>query len=200
MGSRLSEAFYRNPDVLEVARQLLGKCLFARINGELTGGIIVETEAYRGPDDRGSHAWNDRRTPRNEMMYAAGGLVYMYICYGIHDMLNIVTGAEGSSHAVLIRALEPTQGIDVMTRRRMTGDVNRLCKGPGALGRALGLTRADNGVSLQGDRIWIEDAPELPESQIRTSPRIGMNFEGPYKTIPWRFSIAGNRFVSGRKV
>jgi DNA-3-methyladenine glycosylase len=195
---KLPLSFYQRNDAVLVARELLGKHVYTCIDGELSGGIIVETEAYQGPEDRGSHAFNHRRTPRNEIMFSAGGVAYMYICYGIHDMLNVVTGHHGVSHAVLIRAVEPLVGIDVMReRRQIFNEDTRLCRGPGALAKALGLAKVHNGVNLLEDIIWLEDRNEIiDESQIVASPRVGMNFEGPYKTIPWRFYVKGNRNVS----
>lgn len=195
---KLPLSFYQRNDAVLVARELLGKHVYTRINGEITGGIIVETEAYQGPEDRGSHAYNNRKTPRNEIMFGAGGVVYMYICYGIHDMLNVVTGTEGTSHAVLIRAVEPTIGIELMRERRQVfNEDTRLCRGPGALAKALGLVKAHNGIDLQEDIIWIEDrGMSIDEHVIVPSARVGMNFDGPYKTIPWRFYIKGNRNVS----
>ena len=132
------------------------------------------------------------------MMYSAGGVAYMYICYGIHDMLNVVTGEDGISHAVLIRAVEPRVGIDVMRERRQVfNEDGRLCRGPGALAKALGLVKAHNGINLLEDTIWIEDMNELViDDEIVASARIGMNFDGPYKSIPWRFYVRGNRNVS----
>jgi DNA-3-methyladenine glycosylase len=195
---RLPLTFYQQEDVVSVASQLLGKYVYSQIDGKITGGIIVETEAYRGPDDRGSHAYNDKKTARNQMMYQAGGLAYMYICYGIHDMLNIVTGAEGMSHAVLIRALIPQTGLGEMRiRRNIFDEDKRLCQGPGALTKALGLIKLHNGYDLQGDVIWLKDRGlTYNENDIIASPRVGMNFDGPYKTIPWRFYVKGNQFVS----
>ncbi len=195
---KLPITFYQNDDVVVLSEKLLGKHLFTFIDGELTGGIIVETEAYRGPEDLGSHAYNHRRTQRNEIMYAHGGVVYMYICYGIHDMLNIVTGTEGESHAILIRALQPTVGLDIMRLRRgFDNDDRRLCKGPGALAKALGLNKSFNGVSLTGDEIWIEEnGPEVSAELIIACPRIGLNIVEPYKSIPWRFYIKGNKYIS----
>jgi DNA-3-methyladenine glycosylase len=194
---KLPPDFYQRENAVQIARELLGKRLFSMAGNILTGGIIVETEAYMGPDDRGSHAWNNRRTNRTEIMYASGGVVYMYICYGIHDMLNIVTGPENTSHAILIRAIEPTTGLEIMRERRniYNNDV-RLCQGPGALAQALGLNKMYNGKSLQGNEIWIEGGELISEEQLIASSRVGMNFEGPYKTIPWRFYIRGNRYVS----
>lgn len=198
MNNKLPVGFYRQDDVVSVARDLLGKYVYSLVDGQLTGGIIVETEAYRGPDDRGSHAYNNKRTPRNEMMYSAGGVAYMYICYGIHDMLNIVTGTEGMSHAALIRAIEPIEGLDIMRIRRGVFDQDRrLCQGPGALAKALGLTKLHNGADLQGDIVWLTDhGITYRDEQVVASARVGMNFEGPYKTIPWRFYVRGNQFVS----
>lgn len=142
--AKLSNEFYQRDDVVAISRELLGKYLFVQTEGEITGGIIVETEAYRGPDDVGSHAFNHRRTARNDIMYSTGGVVYMYICYGIHDMLNIVTGTENTAHAVLIRALKPVAGLEVMReRRKVFTDDNRLCRGPGALAKALALRKID---------------------------------------------------------
>ena len=158
MINKLPQRFFQREDVLQIAIELLGKDLYTNIGGQLCGGKIVETEAYRGPDDRGSHAYNGRRTPRNEMMYQEGGLVYMYICYGIHDMLNIVSGKKGMSHAILIRALEPHTGIDIMReRRKIFNKDQRLCQGPGALAHAMGLNKAHNGIDLQDDVVWITD-------------------------------------------
>lgn len=195
---KLPVTFYQSDDVVSLSAKLLGKHLFTRVDGQLTGGIIVETEAYRGPEDRGSHAYNHRRTARNETMYAQGGVVYMYICYGIHDMLNIVTGEEGNSHAILIRAAEPTVGLDTMRLRRgLENDDKRLCKGPGALAKAFGLKKIHNGFSLDGNEIWIEDKGNVIASEdIVARPRIGLNIEEPYRSIPWRFYIKGNKFIS----
>ena len=195
---KLPLSFYQRNDAVLVARELLGKHVYTRIDGEVTGGVIVETEAYQGPEDRGSHAFNHRKTPRNEMMFSAGGVVYMYICYGIHDMLNVVTGTDGVSHAVLIRAVEPRVGVELMRERRnVFNEDSRLCRGPGALAKALGLAKAHNGINLLEDTIWIEDKNEVfHENEIIASARVGMNFEGPYKTIPWRFYLKGNRNVS----
>ncbi len=198
MINKLPQRFFQREDVLQIAIELLGKDLYTNIGGQLCGGKIVETEAYCGPDDRGSHAYNGRRTPRNEMMYQEGGLVYMYICYGIHDMLNIVSGKKGMSHAILIRALEPHTGIDIMReRRKIFNKDQRLCQGPGALAHAMGLNKAHNGIDLQDDVVWITDTgKKYSADEILASPRIGMNFEGPYKLIPWRFYLKGNPYVS----
>ena len=195
---KLTTDFYQREDTLQIARDLLGKSVFSSIDGELCGGIIIETEAYMGPDDRGSHTFNNLRTPRNEMMFSAGGVVYMYICYGIHNMLNIVTGSSNMPHAILIRAIEPNLNLEVMRdRRNIFNDDVRLCKGPGALCKALGLNKTHNGTDLQSEIIWVEDTNfRYSDSQIKTTPRVGMNFEGEYKSIPWRFYAKGNKYVS----
>jgi DNA-3-methyladenine glycosylase len=195
---KLPVSFFKSDDVVQLSAKLLGKFLYTHIDGKLTGGIIVETEAYRGPEDRGSHAFNNRRTPRNEIMYAEGGVVYMYICYGIHDMLNIVTGQEGDSHAILIRALEPVVGLDIMRLRRgFDTDDRRLCKGPGALARAMGLNKLHNGLSVSGDEIWIEENTDFKSAEkIVSAPRIGLNIDEPYKSIPWRFYVKGSKYIS----
>lgn len=189
--------FYQREDTLLIAKELLGKVVCTQIEGKRTSGMIVETEAYIGPEDRGSHAFENRKTPRNASMYEAGGVAYMYICYGIHDMLNIVTGKKDSSHAVLIRALEPLEGIDVMLARRGNMPVKRLCKGPGALAKALGLDKSFDQRSLISHELGIEDQGILiPENQIKTSARIGLNCPEPYLSVPWRFSILESPFVS----
>lgn len=198
MGEKLTLDFYCREDVVQVASDLIGKELYSNVGGHLCAGTIVETEAYRGPEDRASHAFNNRRTPSNEIMYSSGGKVYMYICYGIHDMLNIVTGAEGCSHAVLIRALEPHTGIEHMRERRnLFNNDRRLCQGPGSLAKAMGLNKSHNGTDILSDMIWIEDSGNsYSTDEIKASARIGLNFEGPYKSIPWRFCLRGNIYVS----
>ena len=194
---KLPKSFYIREDTLQIAKELLGKFVYTQIKGSLTGGMIVETEAYMGPLDTGSHAFNHRKTARNASMYEAGGVAYLYICYGIHDMLNIVTGPVGSSHAVLIRAMEPKVGIDRMQLRRGEVPLKRLCKGPGSLAKALGLDKTFDREDLSGKRIWLTDeGTVVPEKQIKASARIGLGCEEPYCSVPWRFHISGNTFVS----
>ncbi len=180
---------------------LLGKYLFTQIDGQLTGGRIVETEAYRGPEDRGSHAYNNLYTPRTQVMFSQGGVSYVYLCYGIHYLFNIVSGDEGNPHAILVRGIEPVTGIETMlVRRNMSGLAPQITAGPGAVAQALGLTKAHNALSLQGQTVWLEDRGELDATEtIITGPRVGMNFEGPWHGIPWRFSLKGNRYVSKAK-
>lgn len=176
-------------DVVGVARDLLGKFLFTNMGGQLTGGIICETEAYKGTTDRASHAYGGRRTRRNEMMYHAGGVAYVYLCYGMHHLLNFVTNVENVPDAVLIRGIIPTHGEELMLLRtrkhKIAPDIGI---GPGKVSKLLGLTIADNGISLLGDTLWIEDRGlQLPDNQIETTPRIGVDYAGEDARLPYRF-------------
>lgn len=185
-----------------LARDLLGKFLITEIDGFRCSGLIVETEAYRGPDDKACHAYNNRRTPRTEIMYATGGVAYIYICYGMHHLMNVVTGPKDNAHAVLIRALEPAEGINMMAeRRRMDIRDVRLTKGPGALSVALGLRNDLNGTSLvTSSTVWIEDrGVMLPIDEICSGPRIGVESAGEAALWPWRYFIKGNKYVSAKK-
>lgn len=196
---KLLEEFYGREDTVNMSKELLGKSLFTNINGEKTGGIIVETEAYMGVTDSSCHTFNNRKTNKNATMYNGGGVAYMYVCYGIHDMLNIVTGKEGDSQVILIRAIEPTVGLDIMRERRGGVALNRLAKGPGSLAKALGLNRTFDNSSLLNDTLWIEDlGVEVAANQIVESPRIGLGCPEPYFSMPWRFFLKGNKFVSGK--
>jgi DNA-3-methyladenine glycosylase len=188
---KLPLAFYQQDDVLEISHQLLGKYLLTYFDNQLTGGMIIETEAYRAPEDRASHAYGMRRTKRNAVMYEAGGVCYVYLCYGIHSLLNVVTNREGIPHAILIRALEPTIGIDVMLKRRHKQRVDRdLTGGPGAVAQALGITVAHNGLSLIGSQIWIEDrGVQIKKEEILASPRIGVDYAQEDALLPWRFHL-----------
>ena len=200
---KLPAEYYSTADVNFIARDLLGKFLVTKINGEITSGIIVETEAYRGPDDRACHAYNNRRTPRTEVMYKAGGVAYIYICYGMHHLMNIVTGPEEHAHAVLIRALQPADGIEIMgARRNMKSDDFRLTKGPGALSVALGLTNQLTGASLhaRSTPLWIEDRGiKYTQQQICSGKRIGVESAGEAAHWPWRYFVKENRYVSATR-
>lgn len=196
---KLNEQFYTRDDTIEMSKNLLGMYLFTNINGEKTGGMIVETEAYMGVTDSSCHTFNNRKTSKNATMYNGGGVAYMYICYGIHNMLNIVTGNEGNSQVILIRAIEPTVGVDIMQERRGRAPLSRLAKGPGSLAKALALDKTFDNASLLGDILWIEDQGiNIAESDIIASPRIGLGCPEPYFSIPWRFFLKGNKFVSGK--
>lgn len=199
---KLSPAFYKRKDAVLIARELLGKIIVTEINGVRTGARITETEAYAGITDKASHAYNGRRTQRNEHMYAAAGTVYVYICYGMHTMLNVVTNDKNIPDAVLIRAAEPLVGTDVMAKRtgKKTTDQS-ITQGPGNLAKALGITKADSG-SLFGEKhIHIyDDGFILSEKEIGISKRIGVESAGADALLPYRFFIKGNRTVSGRPV
>lgn len=201
---KLDSDFYLNADVLEVSKQLLGKFLVTSIEGVVTSGMIVETEAYRGPDDRACHAFNNRRTPRTEMMYAPGGVAYVYLCYGIHHLFNVVTGPVDMAHVVLIRAVEPVDNIPAMlSRRKMEKIATRLTAGPGVLSQAFGITTELNGSPLTGSNpaIWIEDRSiHIPKDQIQSSPRIGVESAGESALWDWRFTVGHSKWVSGPKV
>lgn len=195
---KLDVAFYRVKEVLSIARNLLGKYLFTNINGEISGGFIVETEAYNGITDKASHAYGNRKTNRTQTMYETGGIAYVYLCYGIHEMLNVVTSVEGEPHAVLIRAINPTEGIDLMLeRRKMASLKNNLTAGPGSVAKALGISRKMNTFSFQSEEIWIEDCGlVLPEEQIAAVPRVGVAYAKEDALLPYRFYIKGNPYVS----
>ena len=178
------------------------KFVVTNIEGVFTSGRIVETEAYVGLVDRASHAWSGKRTSRNEHMYAQAATSYVYICYGIHQMFNVVTNEKEIPDAVLIRAVEPLEGIDTMLARTGKKKVdNTLTKGPGNVGKALGIYKGQSGVSLLGDTIYIaSDDYHLAENLVGVSKRIGVNYAGEDALLPYRFYIKGNKYVSGRPV
>jgi DNA-3-methyladenine glycosylase len=203
---KLTLSFYQRDDVLLIAQELLGKVLVTKCppagragNGIITSGRIVECEAYDGIIDRASHAFGGRRTARNEIMYAAAGTAYVYICYGIHHLFNVVTNKRDIPHAILIRALEPIEGITEMLQRRKKKQLdNLLTKGPGSLSVALGINVSHNGTSLRSPELFIADDGFIPEKKnISLSPRIGVESAGEAAKYPYRFYIKGNPFVSG---
>jgi len=184
-------SFYENPDVVKVAKGLLGKSLFTRIEGIITGGIIIETEAYAGVNDKASHVYNNRRTKRTEVMYGPGGIAYIYFCYGMHHLINAVTNVEGIAQAVLIRALHPTHGLKTMCERRGKTKVDKtLTSGPGSLCKALGITMEFYGEPLDSSRLWIKDSGlVVPDGNLLTTPRIGVDYAGDDALLPYRFVI-----------
>jgi len=194
----IPEQFYQRTEVTDIARELLGMHLVTRIGGDITGGKIVETEAYRGITDRASHAYGGRRTARTGTLYSHGGIAYVYLCYGIHHLFNIVTGPEDTPHAVLIRGIEPLYGVDLMlSRRNMPSLKPQISAGPGALSKALAIDRRHNGLELNRGEIWIGDAPGLDsKEEIISSARIGVAYAKEDALLPWRFSLKGNPFVS----
>jgi DNA-3-methyladenine glycosylase len=195
----LSSHYFQSEDVVFLAQDLIGKILISQINGERTGGRIVETEAYRGPDDAACHAYLGRRTARNEIMYGPGGYAYIYVCYGIHHLFNIVTGPIHKAHAVLIRGLEPVEGLEYMLRRRRLERLTpQVARGPGVLSEAMGLHSKLSGHCLtdpQGS-IYLSKGYVSRQEKIKASPRIGISNSGEAVHYPWRFYIAGNPFVS----
>ena len=197
---KLDQDFYLRKEVLQIAKELLGKVLVTCWEGVETSGRIVELEAYRGVKDKASHAYGGRRTERNESMYAAGGRAYIYLCYGIHHLVNVVTHQAGTPHAILIRALEPLSGIPVMLQRtgKSSGDPS-LTRGPGNLSKAMGLQVAHDGFDLGSQEFYIaSDGWTLPSSRISRSPRIGVDYAGEDALLPYRFYIKGNPWVSGK--
>ncbi|MBL7804396.1 MAG: DNA-3-methyladenine glycosylase [Saprospiraceae bacterium] len=192
---RLDAAFYQREDVVGIARDLLGRVLVTQFEGVRTSGLITEVEAYRAPDDRACHAWNNRRTPRTEVMFRPGGSAYIYLCYGIHHLFNVVTGPEGAAHAVLVRGIEPLEGIDLMLHRRKARRFeSSLTTGPGALAQALGLHTRMSGQNMldPGSPVWIERG--APVLSVGAGPRIGVDYAGECAAWPWRFWVEGSRF------
>ena len=183
--------FYVRDDVVLISRELLGKVLCTKIDGLVTKAIITETEAYAGIDDKASHAYGGRRTRRTEPMYGRGGTAYIYLCYGIHHLFNVVTNIAGTPHAVLIRAGKPLEGSDVMQKRRKKERIDKtLLAGPGSFAQALGITTNLTGTSLLGNRIWIEDQRiPLDAEAVIAGPRIGVNYAAEDAERAYRFSV-----------
>ena len=195
---KLDKTYYSNQDVLFLAKDLLGKVLVTRINGAVTSGIITETEAYAGVADKASHAYGGRRTKRTEIMYQQGGVSYVYLCYGIHYLFNVVTSVKDEPHAILIRAVEPLAGKDIIEmRRNRSTDKPSVSSGPGSVSKALGIDLGLNSKDLTGNEIWIEDhGLQYDFSEIVSTPRIGVAYAGDHALLPWRFFVRGNKFVS----
>jgi DNA-3-methyladenine glycosylase len=197
---KLDNAFYSRPDVAMIARELLGKILVTRFENTTTSGRIVETEAYAGVVDKASHAYGGRRTKRTEVMYNNGGRAYVYLCYGIHHLFNVVTNLQEMPHAVLIRAVEPLEGIDTMLAR--TGKKKpdyTLTRGPGNVSKALGLFTHHTGTDLSGNEIYIgDDGFRVAKKDIAVTERIGVDYAAEDAKLPYRFVLKGSRYVSGK--
>jgi DNA-3-methyladenine glycosylase len=196
---KLLQSFYDRKDVVTIARELLGKILVTHFDGFFTSGRIVETEAYVALIDKASHSFGGRRTSRNEHMYAAPATAYVYICYGMHQMFNIVTNQKDVPDAVLIRAVEPLQGIDIMLQRtgKLKADYT-LTKGPGNVGKAFGIFKKHSGLHLLDEEIYLlNDDTMVDEPHVGISKRIGVESAGPDGLLPYRFYVRGNRYVSG---
>lgn len=199
---KLPASFYQRSDVLQVAMDLLGKILVTKWNGMITSGRIIECEAYAGIHDKASHASGGRRTRRNEIMYNQGGVAYVYLCYGIHHLFNVVTNVKDVPHAILIRALEPAEGIETMLRRveKKNADFT-LTRGPGNLSKALGIVTKHSGISLRSKELYIaDDGFSFSEKEIMASPRIGVDYAGEDAKLPYRFFVKDHPFVSGNKM
>lgn len=198
---KLEYNFYNRPDVVKIAKELLGKVLVTRWEDGLTSGRIVETEAYQGITDRASHAYNGRRTARTEVMFGDAGRGYVYLCYGIHHLFNVVTHRQDIPHAVLIRAVEPVEGVHIMLKRTGKQQADRtLTSGPGNVSKALGIFSGYSGISLLDNTIYIaDDRFKLQQKNIIASPRIGVDYAGEDALLPYRFFIKDNMYVSGKK-
>ena len=205
MVNKLRREFYLRDDTLLVARELLGKTLVVPTEtGERVSGMIVETEAYLGAIDKAAHSYNNRRTARTETMYAVGGTVYIFFIYGMYFQFNVVAGAAGTPHAILVRAVEPVDGIEIMRERRRAKSKNagaklsdaNLTSGPGKLCIAFGIDKTFNNEDLLGKRVWIEEGIEIPDRKIMTGRRIGIDYAEEFAEKPWRFWVKDNPFVS----
>ena len=206
---KLKRDFYQREDTVQIARDLLGKLIVVPDEtGQRVSGMIVETEAYLGPEDRAAHSYRGRRTPRNEVMYGPAGHVYVFFVYGMYHQFNVVTSPVDHPHAILIRGVEPVEGIEIMRGRRSvpravaTGvtqvvmpDKN-LTSGPGKLCIALNIDRSLNGEDLLGKRVWLEDHREFSGDEIAVGKRIGIDYAGEDAEKPWRFWVRDNEFVS----
>jgi DNA-3-methyladenine glycosylase len=201
--SKLQKQFYEG-DTLEVAKGLLGKVLVHWNKGMELKGKIVEVEAYIGAIDKAAHSYNNRRTERTEVMFWKGGYVYVYLIYGMYTCMNVVAGKEGEGAAVLLRGLEPIQGIEQMSMNRYDkpyetlkrSQITNLSNGPGKLCKAMGITKDLYGESLTGNRIFIEDLNNKEEFDIGVSKRVNIDYAEEAKDFEWRFFIKGNPYVS----
>ena len=194
---KLAREFYTSKNTAKIARDLLGKLLVVPDgSGRRVSGMIVEVEAYLGVSDRAAHSYGGRRTPRNEVMYGHGGFVYVFFVYGMYYQLNVVAGPAEHPHAILIRGIEPVEGVETMRTRRGAMKDTNLTSGPGKLAIAFGVTRELNGADLTGDRIWIEQFRKIPKKEVAIGSRIGIDYAGEDAALPLRFWIRGNAFVS----
>ncbi len=194
---KLHPEFFLHDDTTAIARSLLGKLLVVPDEyGNRVSGMIVETEAYLGTTDRAAHSFGGRRTARNEVMYGTGGCAYVFFVYGLYHQTNVVCGPVDLPHAILIRAVAPVEGIEIMRARRGTMKDANLTSGPGKLCIALGIDRSHNGVDLTGDIMWLEDHRSFGHPDIVVGKRIGIDYAGDDMEKPWRFWVGGNEFVS----
>lgn len=190
-GLKLTRQFYAQKDVVKIARALIGKKLVTNFEGQLTCGIITETEAYAGITDKASHSFGTKRTPRTEVMYGEPGRAYVYLCYGIHSLFNIITNKKETPHAVLIRSILPIHGNDLIyMRRKIIKPIDKICTGPGTVCQGLGIQIKHSGIDLEGDEIWLEESEFNPTNdQLLTRPRIGVDYAGEDALLPYRFTL-----------
>ena len=189
--AKLTKDFYLREDVVQISKDLLGKYLFTKIDGKITAGIITETEAYEGITDKASHAYNNRRTKRTEVMFAEGGVSYVYLCYGIHHLFNVVTNVANVPHAVLVRAVKPAEGNEMILLRRNADKMHsKISAGPGTVSQALGIRTEYSGLNLGGNKIWIEDKGiKVKKESIIAGSRIGVDYAEEDALLPYRFVI-----------
>ena len=194
---KLPKEFYLSKNTAKIARNLLGKLIVVPDDrGRKVSGMIVEVEAYLGIADRAAHSFGGRRTARNEVMYGEAGRVYVFFIYGMYHQLNVVTGPADHPHAILIRGVEPVEGIEIMRGRRGSMKDTNLTSGPGKLAIAFGITREHNGEDLRGGRIWLEEFRKIPKKDVEVGTRIGVDYAGADAQLPLRFWVKGNAFVS----
>jgi len=198
MANVLPLSYYQNDDVVFLAKDLIGKKICTNINGQFTSAVITETEAYCGRNDKACHANNGKRTKRTEIMFQEGGKAYVYLCYGIHNLFNITTNIDGLADAILVRAVQPLDGKEIMLQRRNKTVFDKsLTSGPGILSKALGIDRSLYAASLVGPSIWLEESPEkISSSQIVETTRIGVDYAGEDALRPWRFYLKNSEWVS----
>ena len=201
--NKLPREFYLRDDTIKIAQDLIGKLLVVpQKNGERVSGMIVETEAYLGEIDKAAHSYKGRRTARNEITYAQGGHAYVFFIYGMYFQFNVVCGATDSPHVVLIRAIEPVEGVEIMRNRRLQKNLTakmpdkNLTSGPGKLCIALDIRRELNGADLLGNNIWLEDHKAFLRDEIKIGTRIGIDYAEDFAEKPWRFWLKNNPFVS----
>lgn len=186
---KLPRSYYLQPDVVALSKDLIGKVLCTRFDDQLTSGIITETEAYAGINDKAAHVYGDRRTKRTETMYQEGGHAYVYLCYGIHHLFNIVTNIQDIPNAVLLRGIQPLEGIEIMKNRRGKSKVAKgFSSGPGTATQALGIKTIHDKTDLTEDMIWIEDRGiVIDQKNIFVGPRIGVDYAEEDALLPYRF-------------
>lgn len=192
---KLKQNYFLKNDVVELARDLIGKVIVTRIDNDYAAAVISETEAYAGVVDKASHAYNNRFTKRTKTMYEKGGIAYVYLCYGIHSLFNIVTNTKGIPHAVLVRSAIPLDGVPLMYKRRKRKcPLSKLASGPGSFSLAMGINLSHNRISLTGNVIWIEDRGiKINKNELIAGPRIGVDYAGEDAKLPYRFSLKVKR-------